>query len=319
MLQMWRISLARAEERVIVGSKNFMESRLLGEIFAQLIEARTQVTVTRRFGLAGTQVCFEALRTGAIDLYPEYTGTGLVSILKEEPNDGARETLNKVRSVFLTRWNLWWLSPLGFENAYALAMPEALAEQLNVTTISELSAHAPRLTAGLGYEFMQGPEGLPGLQSLYDIRFAQVHPMQQALKYQAVASGDIDVLDVYTTDGRLLRYDLRVLEDDRGFFPPYEAAALIRGDTLERVPEIGRVLGLLANAFDERMVQQLNLRLQEKGARLENVARDALTKLGLVDHVAYAEKTNRPKTPPGIPGLARPRQLGATLWTSAFV
>ena len=113
------------EDRIVVGSKNFMENKLLGEIFAQLIEARTDLSVERRLGLAGTQVCFEALRTGAIDLYPEYTGTGLVSILQQPPTGDSRTALNVVRSEFLKRWDLWWLNPLGFENAYALAVPRS--------------------------------------------------------------------------------------------------------------------------------------------------------------------------------------------------
>ena len=142
------------KQHIIVGSKNFMENRLLAEIFAQLIEAKTSLNVQRRLGLAGTQVCFEALRTGAIDLYPEYTGTGLVSILEHPPTGDPRAALNTVRSEFLKRWDLWWLNPLGFENSYALAVPRPQIKSLSLQTISDLASIASSLSAGLGYEFI---------------------------------------------------------------------------------------------------------------------------------------------------------------------
>lgn len=270
-----------ADGPLVVGSKNFAESRLLAEVFAQLIEARTAIAVERRFGLAGTQICFEALQSGAIDLYPEYTGTGLVSLLGMEAS-GPTETLATVRREFLHRWDLHWLAPLGFENAYELAVPRALAEREGLSTISDLVRLAPGLTAGFGFEFSERADGLPGLEATYGLRFATVRPMQQALKYRAVGAGEIDVLDVYTTDGRLLVYDLTVLDDDRGFFPPYEAAALVRGSALDARPGLAAALGLLAGAFDESTLRALNLRLQENGESEATVARDALRSLGLV-------------------------------------
>ncbi len=268
-------------DRIVVGSKNFMENKLLAEIFAQLIEARTDLSVERRLGLAGTQVCFEALRTGAIDLYPEYTGTGLVSILRQPPTGDPRTALNAVRAEFLKRWDVWWLNPLGFDNSYALAVPRSLTAGTPLRTISDLAEIAPSLTAGLGYEFINRPDGLPGLETRYGLSFQRVQAMQQSLKYQAAAAGEIDVLDVYTTDGRLAEYDFVVLEDDLHFFPPYEASGLIRGSTLAQHPELGGVLGLLTNAFDDKTMRQLNYRLQEGGEPLEVVARDALSALHL--------------------------------------
>jgi osmoprotectant transport system permease protein len=269
-------------ERVVVGSKNFEESRLLGEMFAQLLEARTHLAVERRLGLAGTQVCFEALQSGAIDVYPEYTGTGLVSILGEPPAGGARRTLGRVRAAFLARWDLWWIAPLGFENAYEIAVPRALARRERLVTLSDLGRAAPGLRAAFGHEFLARPDGLPGLARTYGLRFGSVQSMQETIKYQAVQAGKIDLLDVYTTDGRLLRQDLVVLRDDRDFFPPYEAAPLARGATLRRHPELGAVLGLLGGAFDEEAMRRLNLRLQEGKESEVAVARDALRQLGLV-------------------------------------
>jgi osmoprotectant transport system permease protein len=247
------------DDRVVVGSKNFAENRLLAEMFARLLEARTELHVERRLNLAGTQVCFEALRTGSIDLYPEYTGTGLVTLLGEAPRSDATETLNHVRTEFLRRFELRWLPPLGFENAYELAVPSELAERHGLRTISDLTAIAPELRAGLGYEFIERDDGLPGLRDAYGLQ--------------------VDCLDVYTTDGRLLVHDLRVLEDDLGFFPPYQAAPLVREATLRAHPEIGNALSLLADALDEEAMRGLNLRVQERGEPIERVAQEALEQL----------------------------------------
>jgi len=271
-----------SQGHIVVGSKNFMENKLLAEIFAQLIESRTDLQVERRLGLAGTQVCFEALRTGAIDLYPEYTGTGLVSILQQNPTGDSRTALATVRSEFLSRWNLWWLGPLGFENSYALAVARPEISGTQVRTISDLTTVASSLRAGLGYEFINRPDGLPGLEQEYGLSFQTVKAMQQSLKYQAAAAGEIDVLDVYTTDGRLSVYDFVVLNDDQHFFPPYEAATLIRGTTLKQYPELGSILGLLSNAFDANTMRRLNYRLQEGHESIKVVAHDALSSLHLV-------------------------------------
>ncbi|HMB53163.1 MAG TPA: glycine betaine ABC transporter substrate-binding protein [Thermoanaerobaculia bacterium] len=279
---------------VVVASKNFEESRLLAEMFAQLIEERTSLTVERRLNLAGSQVCFEALRTGAVDLYPEYTGTGLASLLGEEPVGSRAATLDRVRGEFLARWDLHWLAPLGFENAYEVAVPRRLAEERGLATLSDLAAVAGELDAAFGYEFSERPDGLPGLADTYGLRFRSVRPMQQTIKYQAAGAGDVDALDVYTTDGRLLTYDLVVLADDRGFFPPYEAAPLVRGETLARHPQVGAVLALLGGALDEDRMRQLNLRLQEAGEDPAVLAREALAELGLVAGDAAAGGPARP-------------------------
>lgn len=273
--------VAASEDTVVVGSKNFPESRLLAEMFAQVIEQRTDLDVERRLGLAGTQVCFSALTSGAIDLYPEYSGTGLVTILDLPIEGDATWTLNTVRREFRDRYDSIWLAPLGFENAYELAVPRELADRLELHTISDLAEVAPTLRAGLGYEFIGREDGLPGLEATYGLKFRDVVGMQQALKYQAAAQRRVDVLDVYTTDGRLLVADLVVLVDDRSFFPSYAAAPLVRGETLRRYPQLADALSLLAGAFDERQMRALNLRIQEQGESIEIVAADALRELGI--------------------------------------
>ena len=275
------LSAPLAAQPIVVGSKNFEESRFLAELFAQAIEARNGLEVQRRLGLAGTDFCFEALRTGAIDLYPEYTGTGLVSILGKEPAGSAAATMTLVRREFLDRWSLVWLAPLGFENSWELTVPRRLAESRGLATISDLARVSQTLRAGFDYEFIERPDGLPGLAKTYGLQFGSVQGMQQALKYQAVDGGDLDVLDAYTTDGRLLVHDLVVLDDDRDFFPPYEAAPLVRASTLERHPEIATTLALLAGALDGDVMRAANLRLQEKREDEVVVARDVLRDLGV--------------------------------------
>lgn len=295
---------ALAADRIVVGSKNFEESRLLAEMFARLIEERAGVPVERRLGLAGTQVCFEALRSGAIDLYPEYTGTGLVTILGERPLGDPEDALNRVRSEFLTRYDLWWIAPLGFANSWALGVPRELAERHGLRTISDLARVSRGLVAGFGYEFIEREDGLAGLRRVYGLEFRKVVSMQQALKYQAAAARRVDCLDVYTTDGRLLVHDLVVLEDDRRFFPPYDAAALVRGETARRHPEVVAVLGLLAGSLDEASMRALNLKVQEQGEPVERVAQDALESLGLAGRREVAAVSTRG------------RSLGGYLWSS---
>jgi osmoprotectant transport system permease protein len=268
--------------KVTVGSKNFAENRLLAEMFAQLIEEHTDLEVERRLGLAGTDFCLQALRNGAIDLYPEYTGTGWVSILNRQPLDSSYETLVATRSEFRRRWDLWWLSPLGFENAYEIAVPRRVAERYGLKTLSDLTAVAPQLRAGFGNEFVERPDGLPGLRTRYGLDFASVQSFLQTPKYQAAASGNLEVLDVYTTDGRLLTYDLVILKDDLGFFPPYEAAPLVRGEALRELPGLGAALGLLGGGLDGDLMRRLNLELQENKSPVEAVARQALEDLGLL-------------------------------------
>ena len=279
--------------KIAIGSKNFEESRLLGEMFAQLLEERAGFEVERRFNLGGTQICLEALKTGAIDIYPEYTGTGLVSILGLPSSTDPAGVLNRVRQEFAERWDLVWLAPLGFENAYAIGIRDILAEEHNISTISGLATIAPELRAAFGFEFIEREDGLPGLSELYGLQFKEVRGLQQNLKYEAAGNDAVDVIDVYTTDGHILKYGLEVLRDDRRFFPPYAAAPLVRGETLRRHPEIGRMLGLLSGILDEERMRGWNLRLQEEaGATPEDVARDALVSLGLLGD-SLAEPTTR--------------------------
>jgi osmoprotectant transport system permease protein len=267
-------------QSVVVASKPFGESYLLGEMFAQALEARG-IGVERRLGLGATEIAFAALRTGAIDVYPEYTGTGLVAILRDSSRVSAAQAFGQVSREFARRWGLRWLPPLGFENTYAIAVRRETAARHGLATLSDLARAAPTLTAGLTPDFIGRPDGLPGLRRAYGIRFRAVRSLVPAVKYQALAAGEVDVIDGYSTDGFIARYDLVVLTDDRRFFPPYQAAALA-GARLTRHPEAILALTELSGRLDEATMRALNRRIEVDGEPAAVVAADALREMGVV-------------------------------------
>jgi osmoprotectant transport system substrate-binding protein/osmoprotectant transport system permease protein len=287
---------------VVVASKPFGESYLLAEMFAQLLEARG-IGVSRRPGLGATEVAFGALRAGAIDVYPEYTGTGLLVILHETPQPDPQAVFAKVQRAFEERFGVRWLPPLGFENTYAIAVRRETAQRYELRTLSDLARVAPRLTAGLTPDFIGRPDGLPGLRRAYGMRFGDVRPLAQALKYRALASGGVDVVDGYSTDGLIDRYGLVVLEDDRHFFPPYEAAALVGARLRRDNPAALAVLSELSGRLDVRTMRALNARVEVRGEPVADVAAGALRDLGLVGRDAAV--SGRAATGSGRGSLAR--------------
>lgn len=266
---------------VTVASKPFAESYILAEMFALLLED-ARLPVRRRPGLGATELAFQALRTGAVDVYPEYTGTGLLAILGETPGGDAAAVYRRVAEVFRERWGVHWLPPLGFENTYAIAVRRETAERYGLETLSDLPEAAPELVGGFSPDFIGRDDGLPGLQTAYDLSFASVRSLLQAVKYEALAAGNVDVIDGYSTDGAIARYDLVVLEDDRGFFPPYDAAALISAGLAERSPLAVVTLSRMAGRLDEDLMRELNRRVEVEGEPVERVARVGLARAGLL-------------------------------------
>jgi osmoprotectant transport system substrate-binding protein/osmoprotectant transport system permease protein len=265
---------------LVVASKPFGESYLLAEMLAQLLEARG-FRVQRRPGLGATEIAFRALREGAIDVYPEYTGTGLLAILGEPPEPDPRAVYAKVLREFKDRFGVRWLPPLGFENTYAIAVRRETAARLRLATLSDLAPVGPSLRAGLTADFIGRPDGLPGLARAYHLRFKSVQALLPAVKYQALAAGEVDVIDGYSTDGFIARYDLVVLRDDRRFFPPYEAAALVGRDLVENVPGAIVALTELSGMLNEEAMRRLNRRVEVDGEPTGRVAAAALSELGL--------------------------------------
>ena len=266
---------------IIVGSKPFGESFLLAEMFAQLLESRG-FGVERRFGLGATEIAFQALRTGAIDVYPEYTGTGLVAVLDRSPEGSASDVFRTVSREFRERWGAHWLPPLGFENTYAIAVRRESAEADGLNTLSDLARVADRYIGGFSPDFIGRQDGLPGLRSAYGLRVQAERSLLQAVKYEALERGEVDVVDGYSTDGRIERYDFVVLRDDREFFPPYEASPLVGRRLWETRPDAVRALSELAGMLDDEAMRALNSRIEVDEEELETVARDALTDMGLV-------------------------------------
>lgn len=271
-------------EPLVIGSKNFAESRLLAEIMAQLIEADTELEVERRPNLGGTLLVHRALVAGEIDLYPEYTGTSWAIVLKRE--ETARDPLRtylEVRRGYRQRFGVEWLEPFGFNNSYALAMREDVAQKLDAERISDLAELGATVRVGVSHEFLNREDGYPGLAETYDLDIENLRGMEHGLAYEAVESGKVDVIDVYTTDGKLARFNLRILEDDRRFFPPYDAAPLVRQEILERHPELGATLSRLAFRLPNERMQKLNYEVEVKRREPSEVAGEFLRDEGLLN------------------------------------
>jgi len=274
------IASAQVERPVVVASKPFAESFVLAEIFAQLLEARG-FTVDRRPGLGATEIAFAALRQDQIDVYPEYTGTGLLAILGENPQGSGDDAFRRVAAVFRERWGLRWLPPLGFENTYAIAVRPGTADSLGLETLSDLAREGAALRAGLSPDFIGRADGLPGLRAAYGLFPGAVRALLQAVKYQALAEAEVDVIDGYATDGQIARYDLVVLEDDLDFFPPYDAAALVSARLALEQPAAVAALTELSGLIDEPAMREMNRRVEMDGADVAAVAAGALRALGL--------------------------------------
>jgi osmoprotectant transport system permease protein len=276
---------------VIVASKPFGESYLLSEMFAQLLEAHG-ISVVRKPGLGQTEIAVEALRAGAIDVYPEYTGTGLLAVLHDSLTDSLasdpRRVFAHVARGFASRYGMRWLPPLGFQNSYAIAVRRRTAEQYHLRTLSDLARESPHLVAGFTADFIGRADGLAGLARAYGVRPRAVRPLAPAVKYQALATGAVDVIDGYSTDGLLAKYDLVTLVDDKHFFPPYEAAALAGARLARDRPDAISALTTLSGMLDENRMRVLNRRIEVDGEDVKHVASDALRDIGLSAHAADA-------------------------------
>lgn len=288
LLVLGAVGAAAAPGRLAIGSKSFPESRLLAEMLAQLVEARTDLVVERRMGLGGTKICFGALQAGEIDLYPEYIGTAwTVMLQRSEPVRDATRTYLMVAHEFRSRFDQEWLMPLGFDNTYALALHEDTAARLGLERISQLGPHLAELRIGFSHEFLSRGDGFPGLAESYGFAVPEdMRGMEHGLAYEGLRGGRVDLVDAYSTDGKLLRYRVRILEDDRHFFPPYLAAPLVRGETLREHPGLRKVLDGLAYALPDDVMRRLNHRVEEEGGSFVAVARDFLRSSGLLEGAA---------------------------------
>jgi osmoprotectant transport system substrate-binding protein len=245
--------------RIVVGSKNFTESFLLGEIVAQMIEARTHLKVDRRFYLAGTYICQQAILAGRIDIYPEYTGTALTAILKQNASSDKQEVYQQVKNEYERRFGLTLGPAFGFNDTFAMEIRGEDARRLNIKTLSQAAALAPQWRAGFGYEFMERPDGYRGLAATYGLHFAEPpRIMDLGLLARALKDRQIDLAGGNTTDGLIPALDLFVLEDDRHYFPPYEAVPVIRQQTLQQHSELAQIFAQLWKTISDEEMQSLN-------------------------------------------------------------
>lgn len=271
------------KKTITVGSKDFSENIVLGEIFAQLVEAQTDIKVERKLNMGGTFVCFEAIKNGDIDIYPEYTGTGLTAQLKMDVVSDPDEAYRVVSEEFDKQFGIKWLEPLGFNNTYTLAVTDDVYQEYGVETYSDLAAVSENLIFGAEHEFFDRQDGFDGLVDTYGFTFkGEPKKMNVSLKYQAIGNGDMDVTDAFSTDGPIMQYHLKVLVDDKGFFPPYYAAPIIRNDTLEKYPELEGVLNKLAGIIDDAAMTELNYKVDVEAQDVEAVATEFLTNAGLL-------------------------------------
>ena len=268
--------------KVTIGSKNFTEQLVLGELMAQVIEADTGLWVDRRFNLGGTMICHGALANGQIDLYAEYTGTGLTAILEEEVISDPDRALEIVREQYLRRFQAEWLGPFGFNNTYAVTVRGSDARGNGWKTISDLEPDASSLRAGFTAEFAERADGYPGLRTAYGFAFGEVRDFDPALMYEAIANNEVDVICAFATDGRIAAFKLQPLVDDRGFFPPYHAAPVVRSKFLAVHPEVRGALDALAGVLDDASMQRLNYEVDEKKRSPREVAREFLVSCGLL-------------------------------------
>ena len=271
--------LGCGRDAIVVGSKNFTEQTILGELMAQVLES-LGARVTRRVGLGGTFVCDKAIRAGQLDVYVEYTGTALTAILKKPPVRNSVEALQQVRAAYEPK-GLVWTTPLGFDNSFALVIRGEDAKKLGIRTISDAVPHAAGWRAGFGYEFRQRQDGYPGLHHTYGILFKYVRLMDLGLLYPALVERQVDLVAGNRTDAQIPHFDLVVLEDDKGYFPPYEAVPVVRREALQSRPELQQMIDKLGGRLTAATMQKLNYAIDGEHRNVTDVVRQYRTEAGL--------------------------------------
>ena len=270
------------ENRIAVGSKNFTEQLVLGELIAQQIESKTTLPVERRFYLAGTYICQQAILAARIDIYPEYTGTALTAILKDTPVGDREQVYQRVKTEYANRFGLAVGPTFGFDDTFAIEIRGEDARRLGLKNISQAAAYTARWRTGFGYEFMERPDGYRGLAATYDLHFAEApRIMDLGLLDRALQDGQVDLIAGNRTDGLIPALDLFVLEDDRHYFPPYEAVPIIRQQALARHPELGPALDELAGKISDDDMRQLNYAVDGQHRDVKEVVRKFMREKGL--------------------------------------
>lgn len=273
------------KKSITIASKQFTENILLSEMYAQLVESNTDIKVERKQNLGGTAVCFPAMEKGEIDIYPEYSGTAYADILKIS-NDGSvssEQIFEIAKNKLLEDHKITMFDPIGINNTYALGLLKTVADELGVTSMTELAAHAPNLKFGANHVFYtRDVDGYDPMIARYGYNFAASEKMDSSLLYEAIDQKQLDVIVIYATDSLLVKYDMTILKDDLSLFPAYHGAPICRNATLETYPELKEVLNKLAGMIDDSTMQQLDYQVDVEHKTVEVVAKEFLKEKGLI-------------------------------------
>jgi osmoprotectant transport system substrate-binding protein len=269
------------QPRIVVGCKNFTEQIILGELIAQQIENKTHLPVERRFYLGGTYIAHQSILAGRIDIYPEYTGTALTAVLKQPPGSDRKAVYDRVKSEYERQFNLTLGPPLGFDDTFAIEIRGDDARRLHLQTLSQAAAYTPQWRAGFGYEFTERPDGYKGLVATYGLRFAAPpRIMDLGLLTRALKDHQVDLIAGNMTDGLIPALDLFVLDDDKHYFPPYEAVPVVREQTLAEHADVKQALDGLAGKISDAEMRQLNYAVDGQKRDVKEVVREFLDRKG---------------------------------------
>ncbi|QQK76138.1 ABC transporter permease/substrate-binding protein [Salicibibacter cibarius] len=272
------------QEDIVVGGKLDAEPEILANMYKHLIEQDTDLSVDVQAGLGGTDIVFDALLVGDIDIYPEFTGTAYVDLLGEDPSGMNEEDVYEATKEGIEEaYSVTYLEPMDYNNTYALAVSEAIGEEYELETVSDLELYQNELTAGFTFEFLDRPDdGYDAFVETYGFELADVNGLDPGLRSQAIEEGEVEVIDAYSTDAYLVEYEMIVLEDDEELFPPYQGAPLMREDVLHEHPELEGILNTLAGEISDEDMQEMNYLVDYEDADPEEVAKDYLQKNGLL-------------------------------------
>lgn len=272
-----------SEKSITIGTKPMSEQYIIGEMIKKLVENKTDIKVNKKFGIAGgTSNLHPAIVSGEIDLYPEYTGTGWMFVLKNELINDPDKLYNETKKAYKEEFNIIWLDKYGFNNTFTLAVNKDVAEKYNLETYSDLAKVSDKLILGAEYDFYERDDGYNALVKEYNFDFKESKEMDIGLKYKAIDSKEVDVINAFSTDGLLDKYNLKVLKDDKNFFPSYHAATIIKKTTLEKYPELKDVLNKLKQNISEKEMRKLNYKVEGEKQDPDKVAEEFLKEKGLI-------------------------------------
>ncbi|ASN05606.1 ABC transporter permease/substrate-binding protein [Virgibacillus necropolis] len=269
---------------LVIGGKIGSEPAILINMYKLLIENETDLDVELKTSLGKTAFVFSALQEGSIDIYPEFTGTAIVTHLggKAQSNE-PKEVYQQAKEGMQEEYDMAFLQPMKFNNTYAVTTTKELAEEYDLQSIGDLNKVEDQLTAGFTLEFKDRYDGYVGMQEVYNVNFANVVTMEPGIRQEALSSGEVDVIDAYATDSYMIKLDLVTLDDPKNLFPPYQGAPLLREETLMKYPELEEILNQLGGKITDDQMRQMNYQVDYEGKSPESVARNYLTEQGLLD------------------------------------